>query len=174
MHDPDLAAEQAAEILHAVPSQPRARLILGAAHRRAGRAERALDILEPLARDQPRSVPALLELALARSQAGRAAQAIAVLRRALGLDPQSVDGWRLLADALDGIGDAEGADRARAHQIECSTRDPRLVEAAKALIANDLPVAEAHLRKHLEAYPKDVAMLKPCLMKKVGSQVTKP
>jgi len=158
--NPDLAAEQATEILHAMPAHPRARLILGAAHRRAGRLGPALEVLEPLVREQPRSVPALLELALAQASADRAREAVHQLRRAVALDPKSVDGWRLLADTLDLVGDAEGADRARARHLECATQDPRLIGAAKALIANDLPVADAQLRKHLEAYPKDVAALR--------------
>src|SRR5580700_41227 len=54
--DPGLAAEQATEILRAVPGHPQARLILGAAHRIAGRTQLALDILEPLAGEQSRSV----------------------------------------------------------------------------------------------------------------------
>ena len=54
---PDLAAEQAREILNVVPGHPLARLILGAAQRVAGRAQAALEILEPLAVEQPRAIP---------------------------------------------------------------------------------------------------------------------
>ena len=42
----DLAAEQAREILTVHPGHPTARLILGAAHRRAGRLQSALEVLE--------------------------------------------------------------------------------------------------------------------------------
>jgi len=158
--DPELAAEQANEILAAVPSHPRARLILGAAHRLTGRLTAALDVLEPLVREQPGSVPALLELASAHAQAGSPAAAISALQRALALNPRSVDGWRLLADACDATGDAAGADQARARQIAHSVADPRLVGAANALIGNDLPLAETYLRQHLERHPKDVAALR--------------
>jgi len=156
---PELAVEQALEILSAVPGQPRARLILGAAHRRAGRAQAALEILEPLAREQPRSVPVHLELGVARGEAGRGHEAVEALRRAVQLQPGSADGWRLLADYLDGEGDERGADQARAQFLKTATRDPRLMEAAAALVANDLPRADARLRTHLAAYPKDVAAL---------------
>src|SRR5258708_40080219 len=70
--DAALAAEQASEILKAVPGHPHARLILGAAHRIGGQTRLALEILEPLAREQPRSAPAPLELAIARGEAGLA------------------------------------------------------------------------------------------------------
>jgi tetratricopeptide (TPR) repeat protein len=158
--DPRLAAEQADEILKAVPGHPYARLILGVARRRAGLTQAALELLEPLAREQPRSAPVQIELAIAQGEADRTAEAIATLRRALQLKPDSVDAWRVLAEQLDVIGDAEGADGARAAQIKAATKDPRLLEAAGALVANDLPVAEARLRAHLIAYPTDVAALR--------------
>ncbi len=158
--DPRLAVEQADEILKAVPGHPHARLILGAAHRRAGQTQAALEVLVPLAREQQHSVPAHLELAIALGEGGRATDAIAVLRRALQLKPDSVDGWRLLGEQLDGIGDADGADRARAAHIKVSTKDPRLMKAAAALVDNDLPLAEARLRTHIESYPTDVAALR--------------
>src|SRR6202790_2369283 len=53
--DAALAAEQASEILKAVPGHPHARLILGAAHRIGGQTRSAVAILEPLAREEPRS-----------------------------------------------------------------------------------------------------------------------
>jgi tetratricopeptide (TPR) repeat protein len=151
---------QANEILKAVPGHPRARLILGAAHRIGGQPKLALDVLEPLVREQPRSAPAHIELAIALGEAGRAADAVAVLRRALQLQPDSADAWRLLADHLDLVGDSGGADQARARYLEAATQDPRLMQAAAALVANDLPQAEARLRSHLDRYPTDVAALR--------------
>jgi predicted Zn-dependent protease len=158
--DPRLAAEQADEILKAVPGHPHARLILGAAHRRAGRTQSALEILAPLASEQSHSAPAHLELAVALGEAGRMTDAIGALRHALQLKPDSIDGWQLLAEHLDMIGDAQGADRARAAHIKAATKDPRLMGAAAALVENNLPVAESRLRTHLQSHPKDVAALR--------------
>jgi predicted Zn-dependent protease len=158
--DAALAAEQANEILKAVPGHPRARLILGAAHRIGGRTQQALDVLEPLAAEHPRSAPAHLELAMARSAAGRPQEAVASLRLATQLKPDSADAWRLLADELDAAGDGPGADQARARYLKSATHDPRLMEAAAALVANDLPLADARLRAHLERVPTDVAALR--------------
>src|ERR1700680_2507170 len=70
--DAVLAAEQASEILKAVPGHPHARLILGVAHRLSRDADLALGVLEPLCREQPRSAPAHLELGIALGEAGRA------------------------------------------------------------------------------------------------------
>jgi predicted Zn-dependent protease len=157
---PELAAEQAREILSVYPGHPLARLILGAAQRVAGRAQAALDILEPLAEEQPRAAPVHLELGIARGEAGRGREAIAALRRAVQLQPGSADGWRLLADYLDADGDVSGADQARAQYIKVATKDPRLMQAAAALVDNNLPLAEARLRAHLGAHPTDVAALR--------------
>jgi len=157
---PELAVEQAREILSVYPGLPQARLILGAAHRRAGRALAALEVLEPLAVEQPIAAPVHLELGVARGEAGRVSEAIAAFRRAVELQPGSADGWRLLADHLDAQSDTEGADAARARYIKAATHDPRLMEAAAALLENNLPLADARLRTHLGDYPTDVAALR--------------
>jgi tetratricopeptide (TPR) repeat protein len=158
--NPDLAAEQAREILSVDPANPTARLVLGAAHRRAGRAPQALKLLEALGGELPNAAPVYLELGVARAEAGHLPEAIAALRRAVKLKPESADGWRLLADYLDAAGDGVAADAARARYINAATTDPRLMKAAAALVANDLPVADALLRTHLDAYPTDVAALR--------------
>src|SRR6202140_1319557 len=158
--DPRLAAEQAAEILKGAPGHPHARLILGAAHRIAGRTQAALEVLVPLAREQPNAGAVFLELAVALAESDRVTEAIRALRRAVSLRPDLADGWRLLADQLDAAGDAAGADQARARFIEAPTRDPRLLEAAAALVASELPAADARLHAHLQSYPTDVAALR--------------
>jgi predicted Zn-dependent protease len=158
--DPAHAAEQAREILKVLPSEPRARLILGQAERRAGRTDSALEVLEALAREQPYSFDTHVELGLCRGEAGRAAEAVAALRRAVQLKPDSSVGWRLLADTLDVAGDPAGADDARARYLKAATSDPRLIKAASALVANDVPVAEALLRAHLSSFPTDIAALR--------------
>jgi predicted Zn-dependent protease len=158
--DAALAAEQAGEILKAVPGHPHARLILGAAQRITGHPDLAVEILEPLCREQPRSAPAQLELGMALGEAGRTGEARASLRRALQLKPDFADAWRLLADHLDAAGDAGGADQARARYLKAATKDPRLMEAAAFLVANELPQAEARLRSHLVLHPTDVAALR--------------
>src|SRR5262249_55540874 len=148
-----LAAEQASEILRVVPDHPRARLIMGAAHRSVGRTQAALDVLRALASEYPQSAPVYLELGVALAEGGRGSEAVPALRHAVQLKTDSADGWRLLADQLDASGDADGADQARARYLKAATQDPRLMEAAAALVANDLPLAEARLRRHLEAHP---------------------
>jgi tetratricopeptide (TPR) repeat protein len=158
--DPRLAAEQAAEILKVAPGHPHARLILGAALRIAGQTQAALEVLEPLAREQTAVGPVFLELGAALAESDRGTEAITALRRAVALKPDLADGWRLLADQLDAAGDLAGADQTRARYIKAATHDPRLLEAAAALVANDLPVAQARLAAHLQRFPTDIAALR--------------
>jgi tetratricopeptide (TPR) repeat protein len=158
--DPRLAAEQAAEILKVVPGEPRALLMLGAAHRSQGDAASARDVLEPLARAQPNWADAHLELGLALAGVGEAATATSALRRAAQLKPDMSEAWRALGDQLMLAGDVQGADDAYAQQIKCSTNDPRLMAAAVALCDNKLAEAETLLRAHLKQFPTDVAAIR--------------
>jgi tetratricopeptide (TPR) repeat protein len=158
--DPKLAADQAGEILKAVPGHPLATLLLGVAHRLGGRTENALAILEPLAHAQSNWATAQYEYALALSAASRSEAAVASLRRAVALQPDMADAWRALGDQLMNTGDAAGADAAYAQHIKASTRDPRLLAPAAALCANEIPHAEALLRAHLKQFPTDVAAIR--------------
>ena len=149
---PTLAAEQADEILKVSPGHPVATLLKGAAQRLCGEAATAITILEPLARANPTWPGAQHELGLAYGAGGEREAAIAALRRAVQLDPTLADAWRELADHLDAAGDAAEADHARARFIKAANRDPRLMAAGAALVANRLAEAEALLRAHLKQH----------------------
>jgi len=157
---PVLAAEQAGEILKAVPDHPLATLLLGVARRTGGDAAGALDVLNPLAAMHPQWALAHYELALALGALDRNAAAITALQRAVTLKPDMADAWRALGDELTNAGDAARADAAYAQNIKASTKDPRLLTAAAALCENKIPQAEALLRAHLKKYPTDVAALR--------------
>jgi tetratricopeptide (TPR) repeat protein len=158
--DPALAAEQATEILRAVPRHPVALLVLARARRAAGDPRAAVEILEPLAAAQPLAADVHHELALALGDAGRGEAAVAALRRALQLRPDLDDGWRVLGDHLTAMGDTAGADAAYANHVRVSTRDPRLLAPAAALAEGRLPEAESLLRAHLRSHPTDVAAIR--------------
>jgi predicted Zn-dependent protease len=157
---PDLAAEQAAEILKSVPQHALATLLLGVARRRGGDAGAALQALQPLAALHPEWALAQYELALAYGEREHTAEAVAALHRALALKPDMADAWRALGDQLTIAGDAAAADAAYAENIRASTKDPRLLKAAAALCENKIPEAELLLRTHLMKHPTDVAALR--------------
>jgi tetratricopeptide (TPR) repeat protein len=157
---PALAAEQADEILKAAPRHPLALLIKGAARRNLGDARGALDILRPLAGEQPGWAPVHYELGVTLGQAGLGEEAVAALQRAVRLKSDIGDAWRLLGDHFTAMGDAAGADTAYANHIKVSTRDPRLLAPAAALCENKIAVAETLLREHLKQNPTDVAAIR--------------
>ena len=158
--DPSAAAEQATEILKAVPGQPMAQLLLGVARRSSGAVADAIQILTALSKQQPQWAAVHFELGLAFGANRQGDEAVAALRRAVALKADFPDAWRTLADHLSAAGDAEGADRAYAQHIRYSTRDPRLLDAGVALAENQIPVAEALLREHLKQHPTDVAAIR--------------
>jgi tetratricopeptide (TPR) repeat protein len=157
---PQLAADQACEILKSAPNHALATLLLGVARRRCGNTDTSLQILEPLSALHPQWALAHYELALVYGEREQTAEAVAALHRALALKPGMADAWRALGDQLTIAGDAEGADAAYARNIRESTKDPRLLKAAAALCENKIPEAELLLRTHLKKYPTDVAALR--------------
>jgi predicted Zn-dependent protease len=158
--DPELAGQQAAEILRVAHDHPAALLVLAASHRICGEAGEALAILQPLARRQPRAALVHYEFGLALGRVGRGDEAVAALRLALALKPELPQAWLALADHLRGTGDADGADAAYLAYVRHSARDPRLLQAAEALADNRLPDAEAALRAWLKQHPTDVAAIR--------------
>ncbi len=158
--NPEMAVEQATEIIHAVGRHPRALLLLGEAQLRCARIEAALDTLEALAAEQPRWALAQLALGSALGRAGQGERALAALERAVALKPDLPDAWLALADHRNAIGDHAGADAAYTRHVKTSTRDPRLLAAASALVENRIPEAEARLRAQLRESPTDVAALR--------------
>ena len=158
--DPQLAAQQATEVLRVAPNHPLALAYLGAARRAAGDLDAALGILAPLAAVHTKWAPAHYELGVTLAGVGRRDEAIAALRRAVALQPDLANAWRALGDQLTHAGDPVAADAAYAQHIRASTKDPRLLAPAAALCANDIPRAEALLRAHLKQAPTDVAAIR--------------
>jgi tetratricopeptide (TPR) repeat protein len=158
--EPALAAEQAREILKAVPGHPIATLILGTALRASGHARASIEILGPLALANPNAAAAHYELALSLGREGQGEAAVQALRRALALKPDMTDAWRELADHLNAMGDTDGAAIAQLRHIRLSVRDPRLMTAAAAMGENKIPAAEALLREHLKQHPSDVVAIR--------------
>lgn len=158
--DPILAAEQATEILNAVPDHPPALLLLATAHRLSGNPAAAMEILEPLVRAQDRWAAAHFEYGLLLTGMGRGDAAIEALRRTVELKPDHPEAWRFLADHLLAIGDSGGGNAAFTRHIQCSTQDPRLQQAAAAMVKNDMPLAERILKSHLNEAPTDVPAIR--------------
>ena len=157
---PDLAAEQAREILRAFPGHAQALFLLASALRTQGNAAEAQPILERLAKALPNSADVHCELGLSLSDLGDSEGAIAMLTRATRINGKHAQAWRALGDEKTLAGDTAGADDAYAHHIEASVNDPKLLEAAVALRENKLAIAERMLRGFLKLHPTDVAAIR--------------
>lgn len=157
---PDLAEEQAREILKVIPGQPDAEVLIASAQRRKGDPEAARAAMEKALARNPKWAKARLELGLALAALGEGKKAIAEIERALSIDPALANGWRALGDQLTLAGDIEGADRAYMRHIKSSTKDPVLLEAASALVDGRIAVAEQLTRNYLKQHPTDVAAIR--------------
>jgi tetratricopeptide (TPR) repeat protein len=158
--DPALAAEQAGEILKVAPNHPPAMLLSASARRLSGDPAAALLVLEPLCAQQPNWAAAHYEHGLALGDSQQPAAALSALRRAVQLKPGMPDAWRAIGDHLTAAGDTSGADAAYAQHIKASTRDPKLLAAASALVEGRISQAETRLRAHLKERPTDVVAIR--------------
>lgn len=142
---PDVAENTARNILEGSPGDMDARLLLGAARRRQGNAERALPVLEEVARSEPDSAFALLELGLCLGETGSHDRAREALARAVDLASTSPETWLALGDKLS-------LSRGEADE----ERNPAAAlggEAAEALRRRRFAEAEKLLERALQHAP---------------------
>ncbi|MEO0061603.1 MAG: hypothetical protein RLZZ08_163 [Pseudomonadota bacterium] len=84
-------------------------------------------------------------------------------------DPRNADAWRHLGRALRQCGqDAEAAE-AEVNAVRATAFEPEMVAIATAMQAQDLPTAEALLRRRLAANPFDVASIR--LMAELAARI---
>lgn len=108
-----------------------------------------------MSKSEARPVPPIVELAR-RDPAAAAGQ----LRIVTAREPLNAGAHRMLGRLLRQLGQDEEAARAEMAAIRATAHDPEMVAIAAALIANDLPDAEARLRHRLSRQPTDVAAIR--------------
>ncbi len=159
-HDPQLAEEQAHEILKIYPETIEAKRILASAFRLQKMPQKGLDVLEPLRAGQTDSPDFLNEIAQCLGGVGRGDDAISALRDAVTIDPQHASAWQSLGHQLAVAGDAEGSRHAFQKHFELSTPHPELVEASRLLRDGKQGKAESIVRDLLKKHPADVSAIK--------------
>ena len=167
--NPAGAVAQAREVLAAVPTHPIARLLLAAGLRQSGDLTQALDVIAPLAQEQPKAKAAWLELARVQLGLGHATDAVSALKRALVLDQNHLEAWTMLLPLCQAMGDEEGARTASAQLLRLAVRDPQLLAAAQALCSNDLPQAEHGLRTILRQQPDNILAIR--MLAEIGARL---
>jgi len=108
-----------------------------------------------MTKNEARQVSPIVELAR-RDPAAAAAE----LRVITARNPADAGAQRMLGRLLRQLGRDEEAARAEMDAVRAAARDPRMIAIAQALLANDLPAAEAGLRERLSAQPTDVAAIR--------------
>jgi tetratricopeptide (TPR) repeat protein len=157
---PDLAGAKARQILAAAPHRLDARLLLGAALRRAGDAQAAVKVLHVLAQANEGVWGVQFELGAALATLGETASAITALRRATELNPQSSLAWHALGDQLAIAGEARAAEAAQTQALPGSVNDALLRTAVEALLQGDLAKADPVLNDRFGLHPTDVAAVR--------------
>jgi tetratricopeptide (TPR) repeat protein len=159
-HDPQLAQEQAQEILKVYPDTVEAKRILASAYRLQKMPQKGLDVLAPLLDSQTVSPDFLHEIAQCQGAVGRGDEAIEALRKAVTIDPKHKAAWDSLGHQLAVAGDDEGSREAFQRHFELSTPHPELVEATRLLRDGKQAKAERIVRDLLKKYPADVTAIK--------------
>ena len=93
-------------------------------------------------------------------------------RQAIAANPNDAEAYRELGAALRRIGDDQAANDAEMEAIYASSSDPQIRAAADALLANNLPAAEAILRPLVAARPNDVSAIR--MLGEVALKVARP
>jgi Flp pilus assembly protein TadD len=96
-------------------------------------------------------------------------EAAARLRALLAEDPRNAEAWRLLGRALRQLGEEDEAAQAEIGAVRATAFEPEMIAIATAMRANDLPRAEALLRKRLAEQPLDVAAIR--LMAELAARI---
>jgi len=147
-------------VLAAAPDRLDARLLLGAALRRAGDAAGAVKVLRPLTQANPNVWGLQFELGAALATLGETAPAIAALRRATDLNPKSPLAWHALGDQLAIAGEGRAAEAAQARELPGSVHDGVLGKGVRALLEGDLAQADPILNGRFGLHPTDVAAVR--------------
>ena len=88
------------------------------------------------------------------------AAAVRQLQQVTAREPHNLGALRMLGRLLRQLGREDEAGRAEMAAIRGAARDPAMIAIAEAMLANDLPAAEAGLRQRLAAQPTDVAAIR--------------
>jgi len=172
-------AAEAIDLLRGAAGEARLAVLLASAYYQEGEIERALAVLEPLARDAAAAADvSVAELAFEYGrllvEADRAAEAVPYLETATRLMPDNAGAWKSLGDALLKSGRRDEALAARRRFQEVATADNErsrrqrraamiedpvarsILQAREALELGDGERALALLRREIAISPQDL------------------
>lgn len=158
--DPGRAEALCREALATDPSHGDAQLLLSEALRLQSRLPEARALAEAQTAARPQWFGSHRQLGVILADLGEASQAAAALQRAGDLNPTHPNVWRELGDQFLRAGNTESAQAAYERHAALPVTDARLLEAMRALAANDFAAAEAIISEHLSRHPNDVVAIR--------------
>lgn len=157
---PDLAEQQAAEILRTYPGDTNALCAIGAAQRLQKKYKPAITHLEQAVKNAPSFAMAQQELGLSYSATGRISEAIATLNTAVNIDKSLSNSWKTLGELYLADENESAADHAFQQHLKSSTKDPELIEAVDLVNQKKIAQAERVCRNYLKRKPTDVSAIR--------------
>jgi tetratricopeptide (TPR) repeat protein len=158
--DPGAAAAICKLVLDGDSTHGDAKLVLSEALRRLGNLDGAHELVAPLAAASPKWFGAQRQLGVILAEKGAHLPASLALRAAADAQPVHPTIWRDLAEQLALAGDGAAAAAAYARHGAQPMLEPRLVQVAGMLAANDAGAAKPLLEAFLRDHPNDVAALR--------------
>ena len=149
-----------------VPDDTRFVFMQGAALRRAGDLETALELLNQTVAAAPKLGAAHLELGLAFLSLGRLREAREALEKAVAMQADLTPAWRALYDVRAAEGDDAGAADAFRRALGTSNIDPVLQKTLDLFTAGRFGIAEGICREYLRQRPMDVDAIR--LLAEIG------
>jgi tetratricopeptide (TPR) repeat protein len=157
---PEVAEQQAREILRVYPGEVNALRALGQAQRLLKKYEDAATSLEAAVAAAPGFALARQDLGLVYAATGRTDEAIATLRAGLERDETLSRSWQALGELYLASDDSDAANNAFRQQLRHSTRDQELVRAVELLESGKVGEAERVCRDYLKRCPTDVSAIR--------------
>ena len=166
---PQLAREQATEILRHYPEEVNSHLVVAAAIRAEGDNTRALQLLQALVARAPDFALAQQELGFAFAQAGEPINAIEALKKAVEIESKLPACWKLMTELYMAEGDDESAADASTQFLLATSQEPVLVRAVQFFKRGEIGHAERLARDFLKEHPADVIAIR--LLADIGIRV---
>jgi len=167
--EPQLAREQAEEILRHYPDERNSRFVVAAAVRVEGDNTKALQLLEKLVQRAPDFALAQQELGFAYAEAGQVLEGIEALQRAVAIEPKLPASWQLMGELFLVDEDENSAAEAFNQHLLARSVDPELVRMLKLFKAGKFGQAEQRCRTFLHQNPANVIAIR--LLADVGMRV---
>jgi len=166
---PQLAREQANEILRHYPEEVNSHLVVAAAIRAEGDNARALQLLQSLVDRAPDFALAQQELGFAYAEVGEPINAIEALKKAVEIESKLPACWKLMTELYMVEEDDESAAEASTQFLLATSQDPVLVRAVQFINRGEIGHAERLARDFLKEHPTNVIAIR--LLADVGIRV---